>query len=141
EGDDGQLRVPPLHRGHSPLRGVHPFMSQRRVCLVTDELYPFTAGGIGRLLHNLIRDSLTRRAPVEFHLLVPAYAPIARDKVAAYFGPGVHPHVAEPRPEWKASYDEEGIYPPPGAFTDSRWHAESMDLMLHLKQLEREECH
>lgn len=113
-------------------------MSHKRVCLVTDELYPFTAGGIGRLLHNLIRDSLARRAPVEFDLLVPAYARLEAAKVEAYFGPGVRLHVAEPRPEWSTSLDEDGIYPPPGAFTDSRWHAESMDLMLRLKELARE---
>jgi glycosyltransferase involved in cell wall biosynthesis len=116
-------------------------MSQRRVCLVTDELYPFTAGGIGRLLHNLIRDSRSRQAPVEFHVLVPAYAPIQKEAVEDYFGPGVHLHVAKARPEWNDSYDEDGIYPPPGAFTDSRWHAESMDLMLRLKELAREEIH
>jgi glycosyltransferase involved in cell wall biosynthesis len=116
-------------------------MSQRRVCLVTDELYPFTPGGIGRLLHNLIRDSFARQAPVEFHLLVPAYARMEAAKVEACFGPGVRLHVAEPRPEWTPSHDQDGIYPPPGAFTDSRWHAESMDLMLHLKKLAREGCH
>ena len=116
-------------------------MSHKRVCLVTDELYPFTAGGIGRLLHNLIRDSHARRAPVEFHLLVPSYAPLEPAKVQAYFGHGVRLHVAQPRPTWEPSYDEDGVYPPAGAFTDSAWHAESMDLMLHLKRLAREGCH
>ncbi|HEX8825653.1 MAG TPA: glycosyltransferase [Archangium sp.] len=115
-------------------------MSQRRVCLVTDELYPFTAGGIGRLLHNLIRDSLSRKAPVEFHVLVPAYVPMKAAEVEAYFGEGVRLHVAEPRPRSEPSYDEDGVYPPPSAFTDSHWHAESMELMLHLKRLAREGC-
>ncbi|MFL5357141.1 glycosyltransferase [Archangium sp.] len=113
-------------------------MSYKRVCLVTDELYPFTSGGIGRLLHNLIRDSHARRAPVEFHLLVPAYASLDAAMVEAYFGHGVRLHVAQPRPTWEPSYDEDGVYPPAGAFTDSAWHAESMELMLHLKLLVRE---
>jgi glycosyltransferase involved in cell wall biosynthesis len=116
-------------------------MSHKRVCLVTDELYPFTAGGIGRLLHNLIRDSHARQAPVEFHLLVPAYVNLDAAKVEACFGHGLRVHVVAPRPEWEQSYDEDGVYPPPGAFTDSRWHAESMDLMLHLKRLAHEGCH
>jgi glycosyltransferase involved in cell wall biosynthesis len=113
-------------------------MSLKRVCLVTDELFPFSAGGIGRLLHNLIRDSHQRGAPVEFHVLVPAYTGWDAAAVAAYFGHGTKVHVAEQRPEWSQSYDEDGVYPPAGAFTDSRWHAESMDLMLHLKRLARE---
>jgi glycosyltransferase involved in cell wall biosynthesis len=113
-------------------------MSLKRVCLVTDELYPFSAGGIGRLLHNVIRDSHLRGAPVEFHVLVPAYTGWDTAAVEAYFGHGTKVHVAEQRPEWDQSYDEDGVYPPAGAFTDSRWHAESMDLLLHLKRLARE---
>ena len=48
------------------------FLPMIRVCIVTDELYPFTAGGIGRLAHNLIVRSLEHRREVaQFHLLVP----------------------------------------------------------------------
>ena len=43
----------------------------RKVCFVTSELYPLTAGGIGRLVHNIIRNALRAKLPVEFHVLVP----------------------------------------------------------------------
>jgi GT2 family glycosyltransferase/glycosyltransferase involved in cell wall biosynthesis len=110
-------------------------MSPRRVCLVTDELYPFTAGGIGRLTHNLIQASLDRGAPVEFHVLMTEGVPMAPEAVEAHFGHRVKAHVVKPRPEGTLSFDEDGVYPPRYAFTDSDCHAQSMDLMLYLKGL------
>ncbi|HET9449441.1 MAG TPA: glycosyl transferase family 2, partial [Aggregicoccus sp.] len=112
-------------------------MSARRVCLVADELFPLTAGGIGRVLHNLIVDSASRQAGVEFHVLVPSYVSFERAQFEAYFGSRAQLHYASPRAEWEPTFDADGSYPPPGAFTDSRWHAESLELMLHLKMLER----
>ena len=58
--------------------------ASHRVCLVTDELFPFTVGGIGRLLHNQIRDSIERGGP-EIHVLFPAAVDLG-SKVADHFG-------------------------------------------------------
>lgn len=113
-------------------------MSPRRVCLVTDELYPFTAGGIGRVTHNLVEDSLRRELDVELHLLFPSYTTVKPREVESYFQDKVKAHVAAARHEWDASFDEGGVYPPPGAFTDTVCHAQSMELLLHLRRLEAE---
>ncbi|MBZ4401335.1 MULTISPECIES: glycosyltransferase [unclassified Myxococcus] len=111
-------------------------MRPRRVCLVTDELHPFTAGGIGRVVHNLVEASLQRAADVELHLLLPSSASMAPPDVERYFQGKVKAHRCAPRPEWEATFDEGGVYPPVGAFTDTFCHAQSMELMLELRQLE-----
>ncbi|TQF11354.1 glycosyltransferase [Myxococcus llanfairpwllgwyngyllgogerychwyrndrobwllllantysiliogogogochensis] len=113
-------------------------MSQRRVCLVTDEMYPFTAGGIGRVLHNLVEDSLRRELDLELHLLFPARTTVNPREVERHFLGKVKAHVASVRSEWDTSFDEGGVYPPPGAFTDTVCHAQSMELLLELRRLEEE---
>ncbi|MCP3064543.1 glycosyltransferase [Myxococcus sp. K38C18041901] len=113
-------------------------MSPRRVCLVTDELYPFTAGGIGRVLHNLIEDSLQRDADIELHLLFPSNSTLNPREVEQHFQDRVSAHRAAPRDDWETSFDEGGVYPPPGAFTDTQCHAQSMELLLELRRLESE---
>ena len=111
-------------------------MSTRRVCIVTDELYPFSAGGIGRLTHNMLKDGLAQPDPVEFHVLVPERVGMPPEKVSLYFGDGVKLHVCSFREPLQRAADDHGLYPPHKAFRDSRWHGESLDLMLHLKELE-----
>ncbi|MGE5048010.1 MAG: glycosyltransferase [Deltaproteobacteria bacterium] len=106
-----------------------------RVCLVTDELYPFTAGGIGRLLHNLIRDSLRRSPEARFLLVLPGYLKLDPQRVSAYFGDRVEVDFAYLREEWQASAEFGTEYPPPGAYTDSDWHAQSLDILRALKRL------
>ncbi|HET9753374.1 MAG TPA: glycosyl transferase family 2, partial [Myxococcales bacterium] len=106
-----------------------------RVCLVTDELYPFTAGGIGRLLHNLIRDSLRRSPEAHFLLLFPGYLKLDPQRVTAYFGDRVEVDFAYLRDEWQASAEFGTEYPPAGAYTDSDWHAQSLDILRALKRL------
>jgi glycosyltransferase involved in cell wall biosynthesis len=107
----------------------------RRVCLVTDELYPFTAGGIGRVVHNLIEDSLRRAEGLELHLLLPSGTGLEARAIEEYFASRVRVHVAPALAEWDCTHDEDGIYPPAGAFTDTFWHAQSMQLLLQLKRL------
>ena len=49
--------------------------SERRkplVCLITNELYPLSAGGIGRLMFNFARRNTASGRPVELHYLVAA---------------------------------------------------------------------
>ncbi|GEL71623.1 glycosyltransferase [Myxococcus virescens] len=113
-------------------------MSPTRVCLVTDELYPFTAGGIGRLTHNLIVDSLRRTEDVEFHVLVPATVPLQPAQVEVYFGNRVKLHVCRYREPQQGAADAHGIYPPLSAFRDTRWHGESLEFMRYLKAREQE---
>ncbi|MFY2557699.1 glycosyltransferase [Corallococcus terminator] len=113
-------------------------MSPRRVCLVTDEMYPFTAGGIGRVIHNLVEESLQRGLDVEMHLLFPSRTTVKPREVERYFQDKVKVHVAAARREWEVSFDDGGVYPPPGAFTDSTSHAQSMELLLQLRRLESE---
>ena len=109
--------------------------ANRRVCFVTSELYPLTAGGIGRLTHNLIRDSLRRKAPVEIHLLVPCWSELDERTVEASFGGRVRFHkarsldTADHKKRWGTAY------PPRYAFTDTPFHADSLEVMLELKHL------
>lgn len=111
-------------------------MKTTRVCIITDELYPFTAGGIGRLIHNMLKDGLARQPALEFHLLVPERVEMQPAKVELYFGDRVKLHLCRFREPKEGAVDAHGLYPPPVAFRDSRWHAESLDLMRHLKALE-----
>lgn len=113
-------------------------MSITRVLFVSDELHPFTAGGIGRILHNLLVDSLAQRPEVELHVMMPPYVKVEPRQVELYFRGRVRLHVAEYRQSDEPAADEQGMYPPRSAFTDTRWHAESLDLLRTLKRLERE---
>ncbi len=106
-----------------------------RVCLVTDELYPFTRGGIGRILHNLIQDSLRRSLDVQFLLLLPSYVNLGREQIAAFFGDRVQVEFVQIRDVWQPTAEFGAEYPPAGAFTDSDWHSQSLDILLALKRL------
>ncbi|HEY6908581.1 MAG TPA: glycosyltransferase [Myxococcales bacterium] len=107
----------------------------RRICIVTDELYPFTAGGIGRLLHNLVRHALQREPGIRFLFLFPSTLDVQRERVVAYFGDGVEVDYATMRRGWDPSAEFGAEYPPQGAFTDSDWHAQSLDFLIALKRL------
>ncbi len=100
-----------------------------RVCIVTDELYPFTAGGIGRVVHNVLSDVINRGSRVELHLMFPGYLQVDVSSVQRYFGGKVHAHVAPLRQAGESAWGPNGLYPPPSAFTDSVWHAESLDVL------------
>jgi glycosyltransferase involved in cell wall biosynthesis len=107
----------------------------KRVCLVTDELYPFTPGGIGRVLHNLIQDSLRRSPEIEFFLLFPSTSEVQREEVGAYFGGRVTVDFALMREGWEPASEFGRTYAPAGAYTDSEWHAQSLDFLFALKRL------
>lgn len=113
-------------------------MRPSRVCIVTDELYPLTAGGIGRVVHNLLVDALAQEAPVELHVMFPGYVRVDRSAFEATFGDQVTLHVAPMRKGRQATADASGIVPPPVSFRDTHWHAESLDVMRALAQLESE---
>ena len=109
----------------------------KRICLVTEELFPLTAGGIGRLLFNRVTRALERGDDIEFHLLVPKGRAICPAAVTSLFEGRVHCHEvaldlnAEPSEEDRAQR-----YPPAAAFTDSRRHGESFLFFRALKRLE-----
>lgn len=108
----------------------------KRICFVTDELHPVTAGGIGRLLHNLILHSLCSCGDLEFHLLAPTYSGISPDRVRIALGDRVKVHPVELRSSWDVPRRKDGHYPPSAAFSDSSWHGESHQICLELKKLE-----
>ncbi|MEI8314973.1 MAG: glycosyltransferase [Verrucomicrobiota bacterium] len=107
----------------------------RRICLVTDELFPMTTGGIGRILHNLILQSQSLDSEIEFHILVPTYTGIDASKVTAYFGGRVSLHLVVMRQDWAPSFEFNTAYPPAKAYTDTVMHAQSLDIMLTLKRM------
>jgi len=110
--------------------------AHRRVCLVTDELYPITAGGIGRLTHNLLRNAIDRDDPVELHVLFPGYMKFQPAEFDALFGGRVTLHVAPIRKVGERAADELGIYPTVSSTRDAKWHFESLDIMRKLAELE-----
>lgn len=75
------------------------------ICFVTDELHPFTAGGIGRLLANFIA---ARKDEVAMHLLLPSCCRIDERQVRTHY-PGVIVHRAAARPWlklWSTGYED-----------------------------------
>lgn len=114
---------------------------RRRVCFVTGELHPLTPGGIGRLVSNLIRDAQTRRAPVDFHLLLPSWSPLEVAAVEAVFDGRVTCHRAAPLGSAAHQERHGAAYPPRLAFTDTPNHADSLELMLELQRLEEGGLH
>ncbi|MBJ6764047.1 glycosyltransferase [Myxococcaceae bacterium JPH2] len=116
-------------------------MKPRRVCFVTSEIYPATAGGIGRIIHNLIEESLRRTDAVEFHLLLCTESGADPLVVSNHFGGKVTVHATPPREPWSQAFDEQGVYAPRESFTDSYWHGESMGILLHLRKLASQGLH
>jgi glycosyltransferase involved in cell wall biosynthesis len=47
-------------------------MSRKSICLVSNEMYPFLPGGIGRLMYNFCERNVERGHPVDLHFLLPA---------------------------------------------------------------------
>jgi hypothetical protein len=110
---------------------------RRRVCFVTDELHPFTNGGIGRLLHNFIVEGTRRKAHVEFHLLSPARISLSQPALDAQFGENVvRLHEYAVVPTGKAVHWSKGTYAPAAAHFP--WQAEAQAVALALRDLERE---
>lgn len=104
---------------------------QRRICLVTDEIAPLAPGESGYALRALVLESLERSPSLQFHLLLAPDAPIDAERLRASFDGRVQVHLASVAPGRGAS----SRYPPASAFV-SRWHAESLELLLALKELE-----
>ncbi len=95
----------------------------RPVCFVTPELHPFSKGGIGRLVHNLIEHCVAEGRTV--HAVVadggPPVAPWS-DRVVIH---RIAPTASAPN------------YPEPSGFVHTPHHATSLAVLLKLKELER----
>jgi hypothetical protein len=111
-------------------------MSTKRVCLVTDEFYPCTAGGIGRVLHNLVAATLEAHPKFEFTLVVPEYCQIRRERLSEAMKSVVDVVVVKPRTNEAVWAERPMMYPSPNAFESNPWQGQSLDLMLALKSLE-----
>ncbi|MHB8420670.1 MAG: glycosyltransferase [Myxococcales bacterium] len=112
----------------------------RRVALVTDELQPLTNGGIGRLLRNFLDDAAARRAPVEFHLLIPRSCGITPAMLRREVGADVRLHLVDltqDASEVEAPPWDDGLYAAPAAFRGCVWHGQSYQLAQELRGLER----
>src|SRR5207237_550918 len=112
-------------------------MKPTRICLVTDELYPFTAGGIGRLIHGLVTDSTARCQDLEVHIVIPSKLPIDGEAVRSHFGHRVWAHYFYPADACKPAADDGRLFPPRTAFDDTNCHAESLEIALELRRLEK----
>ncbi len=113
-------------------------MRQRTVCLVTEEFYPATTGGIGRLLYNRVRQSLDRGAAVDFSLLVPHDLAKTDAQLQGGFGNRLKIHRVSFRNGSRPLIEQNSVFPPADAFTDAPFHARSLDICLALRQLERQ---
>lgn len=59
---------------------------RKSVCIVTNELYPFAPGGIGRLVSNWILQNAELFYPVDLHLLFPEQLAASRDVIEGTYG-------------------------------------------------------
>ncbi len=70
----------------------------RKVCLVTNELYPFYKGGIARLMYNFTRENARLEDPVDIHLLLPPDFPATREEINTQYGDLATVHFAPATP-------------------------------------------
>lgn len=114
-------------------------MSQpRRVCLVLEELYPFTAGGIARLAYNFIQDSNRRGANVEFHIAWAGSRPLTTEEVQGALGPRAFVHTVDVHGNDAPTFRDQKLFPPRWAYTNADFQAQSLRLMLDLEKLSAE---
>jgi glycosyltransferase involved in cell wall biosynthesis len=100
---------------------------------VTREIFPFTAGGIGRVISNMLITQPPSDAPRT--AVVYLGEPLDPARFTLTY-PGVLLVNASPRDY--AEQDGEFFYPPVECYTTSPLHAESVRAMQALKRIERE---
>jgi glycosyltransferase involved in cell wall biosynthesis len=109
----------------------------RRVCFVTNELYPMAPGGIGRLMYNFRIANDRAGRPVEMHYLFPASFAPRLEEIQAALGDSAVAHVCPP-PGTAA-----GVFPELAALLDrSGWDhrraiGEALDYHFGLIEAER----
>ncbi|MDR5855205.1 glycosyl transferase family 2, partial [Caballeronia sp. LZ050] len=98
---------------------------------VTTELYPFTHGGIGRSISNMI--STSTEAELDDTAVVWVGEQLDAARFAALY-PRVRLVVASPE-NYRLADNDGTTYPPAWAFTDSEWHWLSVRAMQGLRRL------
>ena len=63
-----------------------------KVCLLSNEMYPFLPGGIGRLMYNFCMQNAERESPVELHYLLTATDAEAQAEIRAFYEGKAHIH-------------------------------------------------
>ena len=101
-----------------------------RVCFVLDELFPYTKGGIGRLMWNIIQDSLRRDPKFTAHILW-----VAGGELPLSESPRL---VIHPLPAGTRSADGDGIYAPEDRYNNLWPLGTSLRICHALKELEKE---
>ncbi|SAL69348.1 glycosyl transferase family 2 [Caballeronia cordobensis] len=102
---------------------------------VTSELFPFTQGGIGRVLTNMLDAHRSTSTEAHGTAVVFLGEPIDASRFAERF-PGVL--LVDASPATYAERDDGFRYPPAGQYTTHPLHVDSVRAMQALKRLERE---
>jgi hypothetical protein len=110
----------------------------RKVCLVLEELYPFTAGGIARLAYNLIVDSNRRGANVEFHIAWAGSRTLTTQEVQGALGSRTFVHRVDVHGGDAPVVQGQKLFPPRSAYSNADFQAQSLQLMLELERLSTE---
>jgi len=63
-----------------------------KVCLLSNEMYPFLPGGIGRLMYNFCMQNQASKTPVELHYLLKASSAEEQSKIRAFYEGKAHIH-------------------------------------------------
>lgn len=100
----------------------------KKICLVAPEIAPFTSGGIGVLLHNLIKQY--QSPDTEFHVLELGDLHVADVEFKAAFPNVVRWNATELVSEYRTA-----VHPPEWAFTTHAWHFKSYQAARALQQL------
>ncbi len=56
-----------------------------KVCLLSNEMYPFLPGGIGRLMYNFCMQNAQSKTPVDLHYLLSAASREDQEKIRAFY--------------------------------------------------------
>lgn len=102
----------------------------RRVLFVTRELYPFSAGGIGRVVANMLVRGV--EAGVQFTVLYIGSGPDDAAFAAVYPGVG---YLCIGEQDYVTSDEEGRVYPDLAVFNDSLLHAESTLALQGIRRL------
>jgi len=63
-----------------------------KVCLLSNEMYPFLPGGIGRLMYNFCMQNAKSKTPVELHYLLKASSADEQSKIREFYEGVAHIH-------------------------------------------------
>lgn len=109
----------------------------RRICLVTNELYPFAPGGIGRLMHNFRVANEDAGRPVEIHYLFPEHLAAKRAEIEAYLGATAVAHFCSSQPAANDQFRRLAALVDRSHWDFRRTYAEALDYYLGLIEAER----